>query len=265
MIILVPMGGKSSRFRKSGIKTNKAFLPVTNRFNGEKLPMAISALKDIPWLKDKKNKLICVNRPEHYRNGTEKKIKNFFQNTIFIHDHVMLDQAYACFLARDELLKSDELFIGACDNGFDMDMNKFKKISKDSDAVIFTHVGDSNIERNPNAHSWIKVKKGTSVASKLVLKNTISKNFMRDHATTGMFWFKDSKVFLEALEKMIWAKDTLDGKYYVDNVINYLIKNKKSVKVMKVRYHCWGTPEDYFIYEKTINYWKSFYQKINGK
>ena len=30
-------------------------------------------------------------------------IQEFFPNTVFIHDHVLLDQAYGCFLAREFL------------------------------------------------------------------------------------------------------------------------------------------------------------------
>jgi len=40
MIILVPMGGKGSRFEKKGYKVNKSILPVTSRFDGSSNPMA---------------------------------------------------------------------------------------------------------------------------------------------------------------------------------------------------------------------------------
>ena len=42
---------------------------------------------------------------------------------------------------------------------------------------------------------------------------------MIDHATTGMFWFKNSNEFLKNLEEMIFKNNRFQNKFYVDNVI----------------------------------------------
>jgi hypothetical protein len=60
---------------------------------------------------------------------------------------------------------------------------------------------------------------------------------------------------------MIWSKDSFEGKYYVDKILNYYIDQGLSVKKFDVKYHCWGTPEDYELYENTIKYWKDFNKK----
>ena len=67
---------------------------------------------------------------------------------------------------------------------------------------------------------------------KISLKKPVSKNYMDDHATTGMFWFKRSNDFLKNLEKMIWKNDTLDNKYYVDKVLQYCIDDGLKVKFL---------------------------------
>lgn len=255
------MGGKGSRFTQQGYKLNKTLIPVTSRHDGKKYPMAFSAINDIPWCKNKKTKIICVNSIEHAGNGLEKKILSKFPQTIFIHDHIKLDQAFGCFLAREFLEKDDELFIGACDNGFDIDLKKFNKLKETSDAIMLSHTNDLNIERNPNAHSWAQLKKDNESLLNLSFKTPVSSEPMNDHATTGMFWFKSSKIFLEYLEEMIWAKDTIDGKFYVDKLLNYFIRDSLKVKKFNVNYICWGTPEDYEYYENTFNYWKKFTKK----
>ena len=84
---------------------------------------------------------------------------------------------------------------------------------------------------------------------------------MKDHATTGMFWFKNANYFLEKLEEMIWSKDSAEGKYYVDKVLEYYLKEGKKVGYMDVKYICWGTPLDYENYQKTISYWINFLNK----
>ena len=92
----------------------------------------------------------------------------------------------------------------------------------------------------------------------LSIKKPVSDNPMKDHATTGMFWFRRADLFLKYLEEMIWNKDTFEGKYYVDQLLNYFIRDNLIVNYFDVRYICWGTPEDYESYEATLEYWQQF-------
>lgn len=259
MIILIPMGGHGSRFTQAGYTINKACIPTTDRHSGKSLPMVVCAMQDIPGIHDKNNKIICVDRDFHAKDGTEQTILDFFPQTIFIHDHVLLDQAYGCFLAREFLQSEEELFIAACDNGMEMDLEAFKALKHRCDAVMISHTNDKNIAQNPLAHSWAKLKTPDDTQlSHISLKQTVSDHPMYDHATTGMFWFKKSCEFLAFLEKMIWARDTLSGKYYVDKLLQYYIDAGKSVHYFDVHFICWGMPQDYEIYEKTLSYWKKF-------
>lgn len=258
MIILIPMGGKGTRFSDAGYRTNKACIPTTDRHSGDKLPMVLCAMKDVPGINDPENKIICVDREFHEANGTEKIIKDFYPNTVFIHDHALLDQAYGCFLAREFLHSDEELFIGACDNGIEIDLDAFEQAKKDADVLMISHSNDTNIEQNPNAHSWAKLMEDGKSLKSISLKTPVSDDPMKDHATTGMFWFKKASDFLKYLEEMINAKDTLDGKYYVDKVIQYCIDGGLKTQYFDVRYICWGTPKDYEEYERTVAYWKKY-------
>ncbi len=265
MIILIPMGGKGIRFAEAGYEVNKACIATTDRHTGNKLPMVICAMKDIPGINNKDSKIICVDRDFHETNGTEAKIHEFYPNTVFIHDHVMLDQAYGCFLAREFLQSDDELFIGACDNGIEIDLAAFEEAKKNADILMISHTNDENIAQNPNAHSWAKLKSDNKTLEAISLKKIISDTPLQDHATTGMFWFKKASIFLQYLEEMIWSKDTLNGKYYVDKVIQYCINAGLIIQCFDVKYICWGTPIDYENYENTLKYWKEFSQKELAK
>lgn len=259
MIILVPMGGHGSRFTQAGYTLNKACIPTTNRHTGQKLPMVVCAMQDIPGIHDPQNQIICVDRDFHEKDNTEAIIKQFFPQTIFIHDHVLLDQAYGCFLAREFLQSDDELFIAACDNGMEIDRAAFDTAKIVADALMISHTNDENIAQNPLAHSWARLKTPheTQLAA-ISLKQTVSDTPVHDHATTGMFWFKHANDFLSYLEKMIWMRDTLNGKYYVDKLLQYYIDAGHRVDYFDVKFLCWGTPYDYENYEKTLEYWRSF-------
>lgn len=262
MTILVPMGGHGSRFTQAGYTINKACLPTTDRHTGQKLPMVVCAMQDIPGIHDPSNKIVCVDRDFHATDGTEETITRFFPHAVFIHDHVLLDQAYGCFLAREFLQNEEELFIAACDNGMQLDLPSFQEAKKHADALMISHTNDENIAQNPQAHSWAQLQnpEGTQLAC-ISVKKTVSDNPLQDHATTGMFWFRRACDFLDYLEKMIWAKDTLNGKYYVDKLLQYYIDAGKSVHYFDVKYLCWGTPQDYEEYEQTLAYWHSFVEE----
>ncbi len=265
MIVLVPMGGKGTRFTDAGYTQNKACIPTTCFCTGQKKPMVVVAMQNFPEIDNPNTKIICVNRDFHATNGTEKTIHQYFPQTIFIHDHVMLDQAFGCFLAREFLDTDTELFIGTCDSGMRYNIQEFNQAKKHADVLMISHTNNSNIEANPTAHSWAQLKtaNGTQI-QRLSLKQTVSDTPMNDHATTGMFWFKSAHIFLKYLEQMIWAKDTFDGKYYVDKVLQYCIDDGLRVDYFDVDFICWGTPRDYEIYEQTWAYWHTHMKKQMG-
>ena len=269
MINLIPMGGKSSRFFDAGYKENKATLPVTSFINGKRYPMALASILSIPWITKSNNKIICINDIEHSFNGLESKIIREIPEAIFIHDHVKLDQAFGCFLAREYLKKNEELFIGASDCAFNIDMRAFSKMKKNSDVIIFSQKGTLPIKNNPFDHSWLIKDKRSSKVNGISFKQPISTDYLDDHATTGMFWFKNANLFLQYLECMIvteWkisrTSKTKAQKFYIDKLIDYFLKDKLNVKNIDVDFICWGTPLDYENYESTIQYWKSFKKKL---
>lgn len=265
MIILMPMAGKGTRFSKEGYKTNKASIPTFNRHTGELLNMVTCSLLDIPESRNSSSKIICISKDFHANDGTEQEIRDHFTNPIFIHDHVMLDQAFGCYLAREHLLNEEDLFIGACDTGFNMDIIKFQELKQTSDCIVLTHSNDKNIASNPNAHSWLVLaqNKNQNRVLEISLKQTVSKDYMNDYATTGLFWFKHSYQFINLLEEMIWNKDNLNGKYYIDQLINYYLKEKLKVNFININYFGWGTPEDYEAYQACFKYWESFHKKFS--
>jgi len=258
MIVLIPMGGFGTRFLNAGYKLNKPCIPTYDRHSGEQLPMIVAAMKDIPNIRNPDTKIICVNRDFHSVDGTELAIKSLFPQTIFIHDHVLLDQAFACLLAREFLQSDEELIIGACDNGLDFDTKAFAKKKETADVLMISHIGDENIARDPNAHSWAFLAKDGETIENISIKKTVSDDFMKDHATTGMFWFRRASDFLHQLESMLSNGDSLTERHIVDGVLQYCIDDGLKVSFFDVNYLCWGTPEDFEKYQDTFCYWREY-------
>lgn len=259
MIILIPMGGFGTRFSEAGYKINKPCLPTFDRHSGQLAPMILAAMKDIPEIHNADTKIICINREFHAEDGTEKAIYSTFPQTKFIHDFALLDQAFACLLAREFLLSDDELLIGACDNGLIFNEELFEQKRSENDVLVITHSNDENIKRNPNAHSWLRVSADESV-KEISVKSTISEYFENDQATTGMFWFKSARVFLSLLEEML-SKGRITDRKVLDGVIGIAIERQLKTSFVEVDYLCWGTPPDYEDYQSTAQYWSSYIDK----
>ena len=258
MIVLLPMGGFGTRFRDAGYTKSKPCIPTFDRHTGVEIPMILAAMKDIPDIFESDTKIICVNRDTHAEDGTEDAIRSLFPQTIFIHDHVLLDQAFACLLAREFLQSNEELIIAACDNGLEFEYDKFTQKKSDADVLMFSHSGDENIARDPFAHSWAELADDGNLINRVSIKQTVSADYMKDHATTGMFWYRRASDFLSGLESMLSSGKSITERHVVDGVLQQSIDEGLRVSFFDVKYLCWGTPSDYEDHQATCSYWVEY-------
>lgn len=256
MNILIPMAGQGKRFSDAGYTISKPMIPTTCWNDGRKYPMAVCAIKDIQRLVGD-GKLILAVRTD--MDSVMEGISEYYPDAEYIKVASLTEgQACTCLLAKDFINNDTPLFIGGCDNGMVADKEKLEKVFDESDAVIFTYRHNDCVVDNPNAYGWV-VTDGTTKAVDVSVKKAISDNPMEDHAIVASFMFKRGRDFVRCAEKMIASNDRINGEFYADLVMKYCIDEGMKVRVFEIdRYICWGTPQDYENYEKTITYWKNF-------
>ena len=257
MIVLVPMGGLGSRFSKVGYLLPKPAIPVTDRHSGLDLPMVVAAMNDVPAIHEPSTRILCVGREDYARSGLEAEILARFPKAAFIHDHAQLGQAFACLLAREHLRTHEELIVASCDAGIDIDPKAFADARRFADALMLSHSGDENIAHDPTAHSWADLAADGKTLRRISIKTPVSAHHMSDHATTGLFWFRDASVFLSCLEETLFRGDHPAG-CHVDHVLQRFIDRGLTVSFIDVTYYCWGTPRDYRNYQATYQYWAEY-------
>lgn len=259
MNILIPMAGAGSRFIKEGYTKHKPLIPVTDRRSGKKIPMVVAATLDLPAALE--SKIIYIDRDFHKKDGVEDEIKSFFPAAKFITvDYLTEGQASTCLLAKEHINNDEELLIAGCDNGIVFDKEKFLEAKKTADVLVFTFRGNEAVLENPKAYGWVETD-DSGVVKSVSVKIPISDNPLKDHAIISAFWFKKGADFVKNSAEMIAQNDRVNGEFYADLVIKYCLKNGLCVKVFEVdEYLCWGTPQEYENYEKTINYWRKFYE-----
>lgn len=263
MQILIPMAGAGQRFADAGYKTHKPAIPTHDRHTKELLPMVVCAVSDLPGVKSDGSNVIFVDRDFHRTEGVEDEIKKHFPKAQFINVTELTEgQACTCLLAKGLLDPDKSLLIAGCDNGMVIDNNRFEKLTKEADELVFTYRHNRAVLAKPEAYGWMQVD-DNDVITGASIKKPISDNPMEDHAVVATFWFKKASQFIEAAEKMIAENDRINNEFYVDKVVTHMMDLGYKAKVFEIdRYIGWGTPKDYEEYEATWKYWAGYLNAI---
>lgn len=266
MNVLIPMAGAGSRFAEAGYTVSKPAIPTYDKRTGEQLPMVVCATLDLPEVKRDGANVIYVDRDFHKTNGTEESILRHFPKARFITvDHLTEGQACTCLLAKSRIDNEEPLLIAGCDNGMEINHEKFESYVEESDVLVFTYRHNETVVANPNAYGWMIVDDNDNITGTSI-KKAISDNPMEDHAVVATFWFKKGSIFVEAAEKMIAENDRINKEFYVDQVVKHALDLGYKAKVFEIdRYIGWGTPDDYELYQKTFEYWNGFYEREHGR
>jgi bifunctional N-acetylglucosamine-1-phosphate-uridyltransferase/glucosamine-1-phosphate-acetyltransferase GlmU-like protein len=264
MNILIPMAGAGQRFADAGYSIIKPAILTIDWRTGGKLPMVVCAIRDLEFAEADGWDLTCVIRDTPERRFLEDTIRVSYPNADFIYvDKLTEGQACTCLLGRNIINNDEGLLIGTCDNGMLYNRERLLSEMNTCDAIAFTYRNDTAVCENPNAYGWLRID-GNNFVTETSIKKSISDNPMNDHAITGAFWFKRGRDFVTAAEKMIAANDRINGEFYVDLTLKYLMDAGLRVKAFEInRYLGWGTPEDYERYQNTYEYWRNFAKDEN--
>ena len=253
-ITLIPLAGKGSRFLKKGYKLPKPLIKVSGK------PMIIQAANCLP----DNSKNIFVVLDQHL---SEYPLKNtlldeFPDSKIVSIPEVTQGQAITCKLGLKSVDKNHSLLISASDNGIIYDEKKYNDLinDKEIDGLIFTFKNHVSSRNNPEMYGWVEIDKN-NFATNVSVKVPISKNPFDDNAIVGTFWFRKVEYFSLAMKYLESKNIRVNGEFYVDSLMNILIKLKYKIKVFEVEnYICWGTPDDF----ETFNYWQSYFHKTDS-
>lgn len=257
--IIIPMAGAGQRFINSGYKVHKPAIPVIDRYTGNKMPMVVCAVKDLPNINADGSNILFIDRDFHKKDGVEQEILKYYPKSNFITINKLTEgQACTCMLAKNKINNKQPLLIAGCDNGMLINNNLFNELTNKCDVIVFTYRNNQSVLANPNDYGWIEVDKDNNITG-LSIKKAISDNPINDHAIVATFWFKYGSIFVESTEKMILENDRINNEFYVDETIKHALDLGYKAKVFEIdRYIGWGTPKDYEDYMSTVNYWYNF-------
>lgn len=230
--LIIPMSGSGTSFVNAGYTFPKPLIDI----NGK--PMIQMVIEN---LKPKfKHKFILICKKEHYDRYSLNQI--FDNATAGNFESIQLiapTQGAACtVLTAVDLINNDnELIIANADQIIDVDIDKFisfARIAK-ADGVILTFNS-----QHPR-WSYARVDKNSNVLE------TAEKKVISNHATSGIYYFKMGKLFVEAATSMISKDIRFNNDFYVCPTFNELILAGKKIVIWEIKQsqmHGLGTPED---------------------
>ena len=251
--ILLTMAGAGSRFAKEGFSLPKPLLNVRDN------PMFVSAIKTLP--QSENVSFSCLSTHEVDFNITTT-VRDYFPSAkIKIVETVLQGQANTVNASFDILPDKGPITITACDHQLLYSNSKFNQFcdnASDFDVIVWSCQGFPGAAKKPEMYGWLEVDSNNLVKSCKVKQ--VPKDPNTDFLITGTFTFRDKQVLQTCIKSLLDSKDTVNGEYYVDSIINLAQRLGLNVYHFQVSsYVCWGTPVDY----KSFEYWSSCFKIWN--
>lgn len=217
--LIMPMAGMGTRFVQQGYSLPKPIIDVAGK------PMFVRSVESIGIDFDD---YIFIAQAEHNISSTIRKY--YPQSKIIELDKPTQGAACTVLTAQDHLADTDSLFVCNCDNFMQWDKDKFIA-QQHNDGVIMVF---EETEKDPK---WSFAQVENNKVVRVAEKNPISK-----WATSGHYYWRSWSLFVQSANRMIEAKDTVNGEYYLCPVYNYTQGDIVTVQIDDMQGV--GTPEE---------------------
>jgi NDP-sugar pyrophosphorylase family protein len=249
--LILPMAGAGSRFKMVGYDLPKPLLNIENE------PMVAKAVKCLPPCKE--NIFICLEEHLEKYPAIKSRLEEEFNAKIIKLDNITQGQACTCEYGLENIKNNEPILISACDNGAYYDVNKFYQMLDDKsiDVIVWSFTNNPTSRLYPHMYAWLDVDSDGNILDVSIKKKFIDRD--TKHCIIGTMYFRTKEIYMEGLHEVYSKNLRTNNEYYVDNLLVPLIEKKYKVKVFEVKnYLCWGTPNDYKIY----NYWEEYFNNL---
>lgn len=230
MKIIIPMVGKGSRFKTTGINLPKPLIPVRG------MPMFLWSIKNLPH--EFENYIFICLKEQIELFQIDKQIRRYLSElvTVVACDQATDGQACTVLLAED-LIGNEPIIIHNVDTFFGCDMSFINDNTIDGAIPYF--------ESADPAMSYLRFGQSNRVVE------MAEKKMISTHATIGLYYFTRGSDFIWAAKRMIAENFRVNNEFYVGPVYNYLIEKGCTIVGVPANY-VWdlGTLEKIELFER---------------
>ncbi len=226
--LIMPMGGKGSRFSEVGFKEPKPLIKINNK------PFFYWATRSITKFLDVD--LTYVVLKEHVVNfNIDQEIKKYFpEANIVVIDEVLNGAVLTCLEGIKNINDDLPIVFNDCDHMFIC--NDFYSLVNndkiDKDGILLT------FNSNEAKFSYLDIDENNLV------KRTVEKEVISNHAICGVYFFRNKDIFKDSVAE--YLKKCNYQEYFISGVYNIMIANNYKVSYIDTDVHVsFGTPDEY--------------------
>jgi dTDP-glucose pyrophosphorylase len=241
MNIIIPMAGNSSRFYDAGYNQPKALLTVGNR-------------KMIEHVINMFDPNICryhiVINSEQLEDYPDlinylKKLATSVE-VVVIEKHD-LGPVYSALQVKG-IEDSEEMIVSYCDFIVHWNYPLFLRHVYGKDGCIVSFKGFHPASFGNTYYAYMKVEDNQMI--ELREKKSFTNKRSEEHASAGIYYFKNYSVFNKYSKKLLKQENTILPEAYVSLLFNDMVADDLSVVVHEAnKFICLGTPSDYEQYQ----------------
>jgi NDP-sugar pyrophosphorylase family protein len=226
MLLIIPMAGRGSRYANVGYTTPKPLIEINGK---SMLYHAFQSVKDVPY-----TKVVFIALKEHERDyGIRKLIQEQIVQDfeLILLDDVTEGQLCTVLEASAYFKQGHAILIAASDSYIKSNIeNDIKQNNIDGLISVINLPGEQ----------WSFAK--TDEEGKVI--EVAEKTRISDNASTGIYYFKDARLFEQMGNELINQKETTKGEYYIMPLYNKLIAQGANIRLSQAN-AMWdmGTPE----------------------
>jgi len=272
MKVIIPMAGTGNRFVEKGYTDPKPLIKVNNKRIIEYILDMFDENDDIYF--------ICNNKHlEETKMALILKELRPDANILKIENHKK-GPVYTMLPFLDVVRDNEPVLVCYCDNPFLWDKDHFiEYVEVDNlDGCILTHSGMHPHTLNSTKMAFLKTKNNLMLEIKE--KECYTENPMKEHASTGAYYFKTGRIMKYCFEEAIKRDINYNGEYYVTLAYNILVENGYKVGFYDTEFvTVFGTPPEVESFEawatilnsgqvkteedllQCYRYWKRYHEK----
>lgn len=241
MKIIIPMTGKSKRFKEAGISLAKQFLPINGKTMIEHTLDMFPNEQDINFI---------VSNDDYQNKDLEKYFKILSKHKIVKIDYQTTGPGGA--VLESKLLETNEpVLINYCDFSNIWDWEEFKNFAKldNPDGIIPAYVGLHPHSIYGNNYAFLKLEENKVIG--IQEKSPFTEDKINEYASSGSYYFKTGLLAKKYIEKSFEKKQFTNNEIYISTPYQEMINDRLDIKTYEIsHFFQWGTPEDYaeFIY-----------------
>lgn len=228
--LIMPMGGKGSRFAKYGYEFPKPLLDIKGR------PFFYWATQSIVKFISVKSLIFVVLQEHIDKYNIDKEIKKYYPDAkIHVIPEVLNGAVLTCLEGIKEVDDDSPILFNDCDHIFrcrkfeDFCNNGFKE---QMDGALLTFWSDED------KYSFLRFNEQGNVTE------TVEKKVISNDAICGCYYFANKDLFQEAVD--VYLKNCNYQEYFVSGVYNVMAESNKVIKAFQTDFHIpFGVPEEY--------------------